>query len=417
MNRFAAIALTCALLLACGTLFLTVEADSTDERPLDAVADVVERGSTIPTVRVLIGGAARQEIRIAVEGPYRITAEGDWRVLAQGARLRPVIARLDDDDEIHVGEKSWRVDAIDVETLEDATLWVGDRKYRGNLRIAAGPSGTVQAINLVELPDYVASVVNSEMPAEFPLAARRAQAIAARTFAVYQMKTFGAQSAYDINDGVSSQAYHGVLFRDEEGRQWAVEDASSRNVERTTRGVVLGYRGRVFCSFYTAVCGGETARGTDVFEHAAPPLVGVACDFCRDAKNYRWRRHVEAAPFFQTISQELRRRGAATHQIAGIEIDQPHDQNWPDDVTLVGDVSTVRVGTRQLRRDAAAIVALPSDTFRMQQQADSLVIEGRGWGHRVGLCQWGARRQAIEGFDCDSILAYYYPGSELLLIQ
>src|SRR4029077_15905930 len=128
--------------------------------------------------------------------------------------------------------------------------------------------------------EYTASVVDGEMPAAFPDEARKAQAIVARTYALYQKRVAARGSIADLFASTRSQKYLGYQYR-EGGKLLAGESESSRKIAAATRGQVCHYHGKIFCTSYCAVCGGNTVRGTEVFSDAGAPLVSVKCDFCR----------------------------------------------------------------------------------------------------------------------------------------
>src|SRR5690606_26674136 len=107
---------------------------------------------------------------------------------------------------------------LEVKVHQAATLWVDGTRYRGDLRLLAQPDGRLSAINLVELEDYLASVLPAEMPVSFGSAALQAQAIVARSYALFQMKTYGPGNNFDVYDSTRSQVYRGLQFTDASGR-------------------------------------------------------------------------------------------------------------------------------------------------------------------------------------------------------
>jgi hypothetical protein len=119
------------------------------------------------------------------------------------------------------------VTRLELIPIRHPTLWVGDAQYRGTVRFERQSGGTMLVVNAVDLEDYLSSVLNSELPADFPAAARQTQAIAARTYALYQMKTASASGAYDLRNDSQSQVYRGVQYR-EGGRALAVETDDSQ---------------------------------------------------------------------------------------------------------------------------------------------------------------------------------------------
>lgn len=244
--------------------------------------------SAIPPIRVLLTPKPVATIEIRIDGPYRVQPAGDWRILAQGDRLaRHTVEVLSDG--FRIGARTFPVTRLEIIPLKHPTLWIGDSQYRGTVRFIRRPGGKMAVVGAVGLEDYLASVLNSELPADFPLAARQTQAIAARTYALYQMKAASPSGYYDLRNNSSSQVYRGVQYR-QGSRRLAVETPDSRQIVDQTRGIVATYRGRLFCTYYSAICGGRTTHGGDVFDDAAPPLRSVPCDWCRGSKYYRWEK-------------------------------------------------------------------------------------------------------------------------------
>jgi len=254
------------------------------------------------------------------------------------------------------------------------------------------------------------------MPGDFPAAARQALAIAARSYVLYQMKTRGPARDFDVYDNTRSQVYQGVELIDAKGRRLAVETADSRRVAEDTRSIVLLYRGRLFCPYYGAVCGGHTGRGLDQFADAAPPLVGVPCDGCGDGPRHHWRVETACEPVAARLEAYLARTGRSVGDIQTVAATDPADGRLGE-VTISGERGSAVVSAATLREEGIGTREMPSPYYSLTWKPPRVVIEGRGWGHCVGLCQWGARGKALAGSDCTAILGHYYPGAELAAAQ
>jgi stage II sporulation protein D len=368
--------------------------------------------STVPPIRVLLGKPARERCRVRIDGPYTVTAVGDFRVLAQGERLEEVeIVATPRGLKIAAQEfPAWR---LEVQVHKDGALWVDGVRYRGDLRLFGGPDGRLSAINVAPLEAYLASVLPSEMPADFGLAAQQAQVIVARTYALFHMKTVGRAGNYDVYDSTRSQRYRGMQYTDSNGRDLAVETERSRRIVAQTRGMALTYRGRLFCSYFSAVCGGHTMAGAEVFGQAAPPLVGVPCEHCAEAPNYRWSVSLPLDEINRKLAEaDL---GAPVGKLVAIEVEDPGGGLMPR-VRLKGTIGEQTVSAAYFRSHIAGS-QLPSERFDARVEGENVQFAGRGWGHGVGLCQWGSKRLAAEGKSCVEILAYYYPGAELLRVE
>ncbi len=144
-------------------------------------------------------------------------------------------------------------------------------------------------LNVVRLEDYIASVVDGEMPAAFPEAARQAQAIVARAYALFSdaAPRLANQPLFDVYASTRSQNYGGYQYRGRDGRRFAAESASSRHAADQTAGMVCLADGKLFCTYYTAVCGGRTASGADVFNDRRCRPESVDCPWCHDAELFR----------------------------------------------------------------------------------------------------------------------------------
>ncbi len=169
----------------------------------------------------------------------------------------------------------------------EGSVWLQKHRYRGSLSIR--PQGdALQAVNLVGLETYLASVVGSEMPASWPLEALRAQAVAARTYALRALRP-GSGRAYDLKSTVASQMYLGV----------EAETASTQAAVAATRGLVLTYCDGLIEAVFHSSSGGLTENSGELWAQQLPYLVSVA-DFDQDSPVRDWR---------VPLSDELVRRG------------------------------------------------------------------------------------------------------------
>jgi stage II sporulation protein D len=267
-------------------------------------------------------------------------------------------------------------------------------------------------LNVVRLEDYIASVVDGEMPAAFPEAARQAQAIAARTYALFQMQANRANQAFDVYATTRSQNYLGYQYRGRDGRRYAAESPSSRRAADETAGMVCLADGKLFCTYYTAVCGGRTASGADVFNDPAAPLESVACEWCHEAELFEWRRQMPVAQASDSVRRYFAARGKRFDTLASLRR-VARTANVREPVFELGD------GKRRYRLSAVEFRRIfPGSILSYQFEpalADGqLIIDGRGHGHGVGLCQWGARGMAQEGAGPVSIVRHYYPGANVV---
>ncbi|MCB9867734.1 MAG: SpoIID/LytB domain-containing protein [Phycisphaerales bacterium] len=245
--------------------------------------------------------------------------------------------------------------------------------------------------------------------------ALQAQAVASRTYALYIMSERDKR-LFDLRAGEGDQVYRGVR-RDAFGRR-AAEAVDA------TRGVVLSARTpkglRIFCAYYSAACGGHTQSVTDYMGggDAPEPLAhGVACDFCRIAKGeaYRWKPRSIAKVELLGRLKDRDEAFADWTEIATVAVTGTTEFGRIGQVTLTGaDDAKVVMGPETFRLAVGSRVMRSTDCT-LTDLGDTLEFtNGKGFGHGVGMCQWGAEGQARAGRQASVILHHYYPGAQIV---
>lgn len=360
-----------------------------------------------PEVRVALErGAARAVVE--VRGPYEIyTSEGATRPTFAGEALPPVEVALEPggapDRGLRFGSHVFRPAYARLAPKTAGTLVVNGTAYRGDLAVRATADGAgLLVVNRVNLEEYVAGVVGSEMPLAFPEAALRAQAIASRTYGLFQVRG-RTREPYDVMDDQSSQVYKGL----------ANETDLARRVTLDTLGVILTYRGRVLCTYFHSTCGGETTSAAYIFGGVEiPPLAGAPCGNCNDSKYFRWRCEVRKAD----LARKLAAEGFAVGSVGRVEVGERGPAGYAKSVVVTHPKGQLRVAATKLRW-LVGTSTIRSTAFEIEDGGGEVfVVAGRGWGHGVGLCQVGARGMARAGHDAMAILRRYYPAAELVRI-
>ncbi|PSP17062.1 MAG: sporulation protein [Cyanobacteria bacterium QS_8_64_29] len=288
--------------------------------------------------------------------------------------------------------KGWRASQLQIEPSGDGYVWIGDRWYRGSTQLVAGEQG-VTAINRIGLQPYLYSVVGAEMQAEWPLAALKAQAVAARTYALYQRDRARARP-YDFGDTTTSQVYRGI----------ASEHPRSQQAVRQTSGQLVTYNGAPILAAFHAASGGYTANVEDVWSQRLPYLRGVR-DFDRQSPYYQWQQTLSA----RTIGQRL----AGVDAVQAIEPQQRTPRGRVAALKVVGEGATVRLSGPDFRE----ALDLRSTQFQVTETPQDFRFRGRGFGHGIGLSQWGARELAQRGNNYRQILGHYYSGVKLTALE
>jgi stage II sporulation protein D len=254
------------------------------------------------------------------------------------------------------------------------------------------------------LEEYVAGVVAAEMPLSFPLEALKAQAVAARSYAVRRMRLFGGEGCPDhpradaCGDYRRGQAW---ISREEMRRRWGWTFPFRwwrlERAVRETRGLVLVHSGEVADALYHAHAGGRTEAAEEVFGKPVPYLVGVPSP----GEGGRW----ELTRWSFSRRELSRRLGVALVEAGRVEVVARSSS---------GRALKVRVGSREFAgREVRERLGLPSTLFTVERRGEEVVFSVRGYGHGVGMSQYGAAALARKGSDFRAILGHYYPGTRV----
>jgi len=349
-----------------------------------------------PEVQVLLDRDL-DDVRVAVDGEFAVE-DGDGRALGSGRRLaegriRSVAGAFDFNGVAVPGHE------VFLRSRDGDPFRYGGRAYPGTLRVRRGQDERLEVDNIVGIEDYVAGVLFAEMPPNFPVEALKAQAVAARTYARFRLDH--GEPLLRATD--ADQVYGGADGRYEQARRIVAE----------TRGTILETGGQPLCAYFMSTCGGATIDGAAIFPGATRDgLVAVPCNWCRASPKYRWTRTL-------ALSDLERRLGVSANSIERIA-----SRNDELGHSLAFEVSG-RSGARtfsapDFRRlwnvnATSDTEKLPSFWFQsMVINRRMLTVNGAGYGHGVGLCQWGAAGLAASGRDWRDILHYYYRGAELV---
>lgn len=348
-------------------------------------------------IRVMLVQEAPRVLISAVRGVVVRLPSGDERLVTTPLVVTPHANGMT------VNGEGIRSDTVLVRGRdEDLTIRVGELAastplmVAGALQITSRGKG-LAVVNEVDLEEYVMGVVPSEMNAGWHPEALKAQAVVARTYALYQRMMNPARE-YDVVASIQDQVYRGRHGLDHRVRQ-AVE---------ATRGAVVTHRNAPILAAFSSTAAGPTEDAVNVWSKDLPYLKGVECPFDTNSPYYQWRAEFK----LQDLEDNLRRQGQAVGTIASVT---------PFSYSRAGRVTKVRVlhshGELILRgedlRRVVGYTVIPSTQFEVEAVGRDVVLSGRGAGHAVGLCQWGAKELADLGYSFVTILLYYFPGTEL----
>lgn len=348
-----------------------------------------------------------------------------WRVERQGGSLRGIRP-----DGVPTAWKEGGLVARLVDESEGgrAVLTFNGRRYRGELLLVPGDSGIV-VVNRVRMDEYLRGVVPLEIGTKAfgDSAAVQAQAITARSFAFSRLGGASAARPYDLTAGVRDQIYGGA----------DVETPVASAAVISTRGLVLMYGGRVVNAPYHSTCGGTTAEASEIWRSSGEPFLrrvsdqipGTSRSYCDISPRFRWTRTLEGRTLQAALVKYLATYTAVPGGAPGV----------PQAVAIDGRTASGRVAALKIATDRGNYVLrgndiryvlrapdseiLNSTSFSIETSPDrngslsKLTLRGSGYGHGVGMCQWGAIGRARAGQDVRTILRTYYPGTTVAALE
>jgi len=371
-----------------------------------------------PVIRVLIGE----------ENKARFRADGSKSIFVQGisSKQRPIksinIVYGDGTATYSINNNlnSWfelpeNFNLI-IKNNDDRGIWYKNRRYAGELRVVLNDQ-KLQIINYLKLEKYLKSVVGSEMPKEFPLAALQAQAIAARTYA---LKLLGKNEVFDIHSTQASQVYLGL----------EAETAKINRAVRSTSSLALFYENKLIEAVFHSSSGGRTENSGQVWKYQLPYLRSVI-DYDQNSTKYRWSKKIS--------SSELDKIFSDIGGLNSIQIKKKSNSDRVLVIKLYGPKGTKNISGKNLRKNLKLLsnkfdVNLKFNHINLENKLNFdnkvvgnssleplppiptdyfLLVKGYGAGHGVGMSQWGAKAMAERGANFRKILRHYYTGVQI----
>lgn len=284
-----------------------------------------------------------------------------------------------------------------IEPQGDGEIKVNGRGYRGTMEIVEDKKGTLTVINEVPLEEYVMGVLAGEIPRNWPREALKAQAIAARTFAVLKRsEARRRKDPYDLENTALFQMYQGSGL---------VNDNIREAVLRTS-GEILTQGKAPIAAFFHSNCGGRTCRSSEVWSQDKPYLRSAECTYGNNGEHFRWRAEMKVAD----LVQKLRKGGLGIGDVIRLEARSRDESGRISELAIMDETGRFEKMKGSDFRMKVGPDLIRSTRFDPQIVQDKVVFIGKGWGHGVGLCQEGACGMALKGFGAFDILRHYYRG-------
>ncbi len=290
----------------------------------------------------------------------------------------------------------------------DGLVFIADSWYRGLVELIPSQGGLV-AVNQVGLDDYVSSVIGSEMGHRFPPEALKAQAVASRTYALYH-RNQRLDEYFDVGNDQQWQVYKGV----------AAESNLTQAAARDTADQVLTHQNQIINAVFHSSSGGHTEDVANVWVEPLPYLKGVP-DYDSNAPVFSWTKRL--------TTNELSRSIGGVGSVTRVDVVERTPYGRAKTVQVVGTEGSKSLSASQFRQAlrlrstmfSISAAGLDSTTTAslvpITGTPSQFVVNGRGFGHGIGMSQWGASSLASEGWSYQQILFHYYQGTGLATLQ
>lgn len=347
--------------------------------------------------RQTVAAASAETIRIALaKNEASIQLEGDG-LIATGEMTTPLV--LASPATITSAHDSFQLNGVSYSRLTvaaAATVSVNGKPFRGRIELRSTDKG-ILVINELPLEEYLVGLINSEISSAWPIEAVKAQAVIARTYALNRREA-RKTALYHLESSVLDQVYGGS----------GTEDSRAERAVTETAGQVLTYQGAIIQAFYHSNCGGKTESAENVWGKSLSYMKGVNCQYCLVNPSSLWEQKLT----LKEIEEKVRGAGFKLSTLTDIRTGARNNRGRLATVSLVSSRGNVTMTGDQFRK-TIGYGTIKSTNFMVKVTGVEAYFSGYGNGHGVGLCQWGAKQRAVDGFNYTEILSYYYPGTEL----
>ncbi|MDP8230477.1 MAG: SpoIID/LytB domain-containing protein [Candidatus Gorgyraea atricola] len=336
-------------------------------------------------VRVLVL-KTKDAIDLNIKGPYKMVDFDTKEVLKHGKGLRKHSVSINDID----------LTGIKVLPGERSRVYINKRQFRGDIDIVKDKKNNLLVINHIDVEEYLYGVLYHEVSHRWPMEVLKAQAIVARTYALYE-KLISKNKFFDLSSDIYSQVYGGRT-----SETWKTTKAVN-----LTMGLILTYNEQIFPTYYHATCGGRTSDVISLWNIDVPALEGTMCNFCEISPHYRWKKELK----MDYIEEKLNK-----NDITSIDILKRDEAGRILDLIVKGEGGNLKLSGNKFRLQVGPNV-IRSANFEVEIKGRFITFLGRGWGHGIGMCQWGAYGMSRKRYKVEEILEYYYPGADIVRVE
>ncbi len=384
-----------------------------DENKVESAKDdeSVSPEFTFSNLRVLLNGVVPTEPLLIESLVHLYSNETKILTINPGTRINC----LENNGKLNLNtaEESFDGDVFFlIQTNDEEVVKLNGKSYRGKIQISKS-GNSIDVINIVNLEDYVKGVLAKEMPIgknEENLEALKALAICVRTYALQRVKD--GKVYFDLYADTRDQVYGGADS----------ETPASNKAAEQTKHLILKYENNPALVYYHSTCGGHTESSKNVFTKMDVPYLSGVKDgsepYCKISPRFEWKEIYSE----ELIIERLKNYALLdnnNYTLVNVGVSNRYDSGRVNELEIeISDVEgnnkLIAVKGNEIRsilRTADGKNILWSNMFDVSMESDGIVLTGKGFGHGVGLCQWGAIALSRNGWSYKEILEHYYPGT------
>lgn len=358
-------------------------------------------------------GSTAMHVRVLLEEKVGLNPAACWRV---GVRGKMVVVDLENEKcfsftdhllvhdtaqglvvENSTGKRLKPLLSVRVQT-GDGYFTLNDRCYQGTLYFFKR-NATVFVINNLELEDYLFSVLNSEGCAGWSLEVNKVFAVACRTYVINKVaQTCKKNGLYHIRNSTAHQRYDGYH-----------KNQNIKQAVAQTQGIFLACKNRPILAMFDICCGGivpSKMSGVD-FKQAPYLARPYACTYCSSYPVYSWQARCTIDQFEYRLKKDF----PALKKCKDMTIVSKDGAGVVKELCIKASSGCHSVSGKKIY---SIVDGVKSFCYSVKKRGSQFVFDGRGYGHHLGLCQWGARKMAEKGWSYKDILLFYYPGTQFL---
>ncbi|MBI4211233.1 MAG: SpoIID/LytB domain-containing protein [Deltaproteobacteria bacterium] len=358
-------------------------------------ASFIANAAPEPSIRILIA-----------KKPDKITITSDGAGFTIETQPGRTFQRRSSTLTVFAADQGLRIDGENFEasiltiTNRTSVYRIDNRSFQGKISVAASKDRELQIINELPLEAYLIGLMNSEISFTWPTEAIKAQAVAARTYALATMERTREKNPaalYDMTATMLDQVYAGDHPDDDR----VAEDVAA------TRGEVIKRKGKILATHYHSCCGGQTEYAHHVWANTdGPPL--TVDRFCERSPKLLWDYSIPLDEFREVLKDQ----GTSLTRMTDLKVQLFDDSPRVKDLIVIDAQGEHPIAATDLRK-WFGYGNIKSTWFNVALEKKSIDFAGRGYGHGVGMCQWGAKGMAEAGHSYRDILKFYYADGQL----